>query len=122
MITLDEAEKLAMETDYAVKAVGEQINTADAGAFFFEGYKHAESELKNLACEFAEWIEKDYMAIDPKNWKKLGDTVSVIYSAKQLFAKFLEERGGNVCCRCGELGATEKHGMCKKCIDFCQTK
>jgi hypothetical protein len=56
--------------------------------------KAMDENAKDLACEFAEWIEKDYMAIDPKNWRKLGDTVSVIYSAKQLFAKFLEERSG----------------------------
>jgi hypothetical protein len=40
-MTFDEAEKLAMETDYAWAAVGQEINVGDAGAFFLEGYKHA---------------------------------------------------------------------------------
>ena len=120
MITLDEAEKLAMETDYAVKAVGEQINTADAGAFFFEGYKHAESELKDLACEFAEWVDNfGYRQIGNSVWCRIDN---IHRATSELFAKFLAERSGNICCRCGELGATEKHGMCKKCIDFCQIK
>ena len=42
-ITLEDAEKLSMETDYAVFASEDvsKINTADAGAFFLEGYNHA---------------------------------------------------------------------------------
>ena len=42
---LEEAEKLAMETDYACFAVGEEINAADAGAFFLEGYNHAKENI-----------------------------------------------------------------------------
>ena len=82
MITLDEAENLAMGTDYAVNAVGEQINTADAGAFFFEGYKHAETELKDIAVEFANYYADMVMAA----YNRDADT--------DLFAKFLEERSG----------------------------
>lgn len=47
-MTLDEAEKLAMETDYAVFAVetdDNKINIADAGAFFLEGYEYAKKEM-----------------------------------------------------------------------------
>jgi len=53
---LKEAEELAMRTDYAVFAVeeeGTEINKADAGAFFLEGYEYAkkqmidENQLKN---------------------------------------------------------------------------
>jgi hypothetical protein len=43
-LTIDEAEKLAMETDYAVFACepeGNEINKADAAAFFLEGYEYA---------------------------------------------------------------------------------
>lgn len=40
-ITLEEAEKLSMETDYAFYAVGEEVNVGDAGAFFLEGYNEA---------------------------------------------------------------------------------
>ena len=82
MITLDEAEKLAMETDYAVKAVGEPINTADAGAFFFEGYKHAETELKQIAVNFANYYADMVMAA----YNRDADV--------DLFDKFLEERSG----------------------------
>jgi len=47
---LGEAEKLAMETDYAVFACEETepINKADAGAFFLEGYEYALKELEKL--------------------------------------------------------------------------
>jgi len=120
MITLDEAEKLAMETDYAVKAVGEPINTADAGAFFFEGYKHAETELKDLAFEFYSFATKGDWRRDGNLWYPFLGLYAL--TDDELFDKFLAERSGNICCRCGELGATEKHGMCKKCIDFCQIK
>lgn len=49
-ITLEDAEKLAMTTDYACFATGEEINTADAGAFFLEGYEYAikESEKETV--------------------------------------------------------------------------
>jgi hypothetical protein len=43
-LTIDEAEELAMETDYAAFAsepAGNEINKADAGAFFLEGYQYA---------------------------------------------------------------------------------
>lgn len=48
-IELDDAYKLSLETDYACFAVGEDINTADAGAFFLEGYNHARDVLGNEA-------------------------------------------------------------------------
>lgn len=44
----DKAEELAMETDYAcfaVEADGNEINKADAGAFFLEGYNYAKNNL-----------------------------------------------------------------------------
>lgn len=44
---LEEAQKLAMSTDYACEAVGEEINTADAAAFFLEGYEYALKKLTN---------------------------------------------------------------------------
>ena len=49
-ITLEEAEELAQRTDYAVFAVeeeGNEINYADAGAFFLEGYEYAQKLIKN---------------------------------------------------------------------------
>jgi len=52
MITFEDAERLAMETDYAVFAVeedGNEINKADASSFFYEGYvygiKHKTGQL-----------------------------------------------------------------------------
>ena len=44
-MTQEQAEELAMKTDYAIEAVGEEINIADAGAFFLEGYLHKQREL-----------------------------------------------------------------------------
>ncbi len=46
-IDLEQAEKEAMETDYACFAVGEEINTGDAGAFYLEGYNKARMLLGN---------------------------------------------------------------------------
>jgi len=46
-ITLEDAEQLAMTTDYACFATGAEINTADAGAFFLEGYNYARREMEN---------------------------------------------------------------------------
>ena len=46
-ITLEQAEDLAMTTDYACFAIGE-INTADAGAFFLEGYNYARNIEENI--------------------------------------------------------------------------
>jgi hypothetical protein len=50
-LSLDEAEELAMQTNYAVFAVeypGTEINKADAGAFFLEGFYYAKKLiLKN---------------------------------------------------------------------------
>lgn len=43
---LEQAQKLALETDYAIEAVGEEINTADAAAFFLEGYEYAQRQVK----------------------------------------------------------------------------
>jgi len=43
-INIDKAEELAWQTDYAcfaVEADGNEINKADAGAFFLEGYNYA---------------------------------------------------------------------------------
>lgn len=40
-IDIDKAEALAISTDYYTFAVGEDVNTADAGAFFLEGYMYA---------------------------------------------------------------------------------
>lgn len=44
MITFEDAERLAMETDYAVFAVeyeGTEINKEDAACFFYDGYVYA---------------------------------------------------------------------------------
>ncbi len=42
---LEQAQKLALETSYAIEAVGEEINTADAAAFFLEGYLYAKKTI-----------------------------------------------------------------------------
>jgi len=49
---LGEAEELAMKTDYACFAVetkGNEINKADAGAFFLAGFEYAQKQRK-LEC------------------------------------------------------------------------
>jgi len=45
---LEEAEKLAFETDYACFAVGEEINTADAAAFYMEGFNETLRRRKGI--------------------------------------------------------------------------
>ena len=48
-MTLEEAEKLWPETDYAFEAVNQNdnpINTGDASAFFLEGYLYARKIAK----------------------------------------------------------------------------
>lgn len=48
-LDIDKAEELAWETDYACFAVeedGNEINKADAGAFFLEGYNYAKGNLR----------------------------------------------------------------------------
>jgi len=58
---LHEARELAMQTDYAIEAVGEPINEADAAAFFLEGYGHKVKEkneaLATLQKSCREYIE-----------------------------------------------------------------
>jgi len=48
-ITFEDAERLSMETDYAVFANEDvsKINSADAAAFFLEGYNYARKEMEN---------------------------------------------------------------------------
>ena len=48
---LEQSQKLALETDYACEAVGEEINTADAAAFFLEGYLYAQKENQRTEIE-----------------------------------------------------------------------
>jgi hypothetical protein len=47
-LTIAESEKLAMQTDYAVFASGCEINIADAGAFFNEGFECAKFKILRL--------------------------------------------------------------------------
>ena len=48
-MNLEEATKKAMSTDYAVEAVGPaEINQADAGAFFLEGFLFAERQFLDM--------------------------------------------------------------------------
>ena len=48
IIDLEVCERLALDTDYACWAVGEEINTGDAGAFFLEGYMYAKKLLSDI--------------------------------------------------------------------------
>jgi len=117
MIPQEKIEQAAYNEFYKLRH-GEPDNSYLHG--FDKGVRFAESELKDLACEFAEWIDNfGYRQIGNSVWCIIGN---IHRTTAELFTKFLEERSGNICCRCGELGATEKHGMCKKCIDFCQIK
>ena len=51
-ITVQEARRLASNTNYAISLVSnpnpdaEKLNTTDMGEFFFAGYYHAIAELK----------------------------------------------------------------------------
>jgi len=65
-ITIEEAEKLALETDYAVFAVGEEINTADAGAFFLEGFNYAMKQINQFGKDFAVKLIQSQKDIDPE--------------------------------------------------------
>ena len=53
-MTLDDATELAMQTEYAHEAIqpkGNEINTADAGAFFLEGALYAAKLCAEIADE-----------------------------------------------------------------------
>ena len=78
-LTIDEAEELAMETDYAVFASepkGNEINKADAGAFFLEGYNYAiklfnKSHLPQVSkCA---GIEREALLLAFVRWIKSND-------------------------------------------------
>ena len=62
-ITIEQAEQLSMTTDYACFAVGE-INEADAGAFFLEGYNYA-SKLQINPLLIAQLIYTIEEQLDP---------------------------------------------------------
>ena len=49
-LTFEQAEELCKKTDYAIEAVGDEINWGDAAAFFLEGYRYAQTRaaLKNV--------------------------------------------------------------------------
>jgi hypothetical protein len=54
-INLEQATELVMKTDYACFAVeheGNEINTADAAAFFLEGYNYLVRKLSNCKHNF----------------------------------------------------------------------
>jgi len=50
-MNLTKATELALQTDYAVEAVGQEINTADAGAFFLEGFLYAQNQAQQIAIQ-----------------------------------------------------------------------
>ena len=84
-INLEIAEKLAMETDYACFATEEtnEINTADAGAFFLEGYEYARKLITPMTakdkakilfdqCRQMDWDEQHGWEINIKRTKEMA--------------------------------------------------
>jgi len=64
-MTLGEAEELAMKTDYACFAVEtkeNEINKADAGAFFLSGFEYAQKKMYDslLKSLYDIWPECPY--------------------------------------------------------------
>lgn len=69
---LDKATDLAMRTDYAHDAVGVEINQADAGAFFLEGFLHAEKgEWIKCSDRLPEYCERVF-CYDGKRKETIG--------------------------------------------------
>lgn len=90
-ITLDEAEKLALETDYAVFAVGEEINTADAGAFFLEGFNYCLKENFETVPDFSCATEDQKYLILKELTETTAKAVLTVYTALGLKA-FIETK------------------------------
>jgi len=74
-LTLDEAEELAKETDYYVfvDEGNENINIADAGAFFLEGFNYAR-ELISKASSESQSVRDNEQEKEECNhkWKTVG--------------------------------------------------
>ena len=76
-MNLDEADKLARETDYADAATHQDdnpINWGDAAAFFLEGYEHAKKSLpmllhlltvyRDMSADRAEFDKRESLRFD----------------------------------------------------------
>ena len=59
---------------------------------FTAGVRFAESEMKPIAIEFAEWIESNCVYLCANLWEKVTEPDSACYSSTELFDKFLNER------------------------------
>lgn len=102
LISLQEAEILAMQTDYACFANEDtgKINKADAAAFYMEGYNTAISQmstenaqLKEALREFVE-IEERIFGLREKTYVPESEVLELIDKAKQLLTEKEKEEQG----------------------------
>ena len=86
MIPKEKTYQRAKDTNkFLDKRVGHGYQTG-----FVVGVKFAESELKDLACEFAEWVDNfGYRQIGNSVWCRIDN---IHRATSELFAKFLAER------------------------------
>lgn len=55
-------------------------------------FQAMEEYAQQTAMEFAEWIEKNCVALSYRTWEKITEPDSDCYTTEQLFALFDEER------------------------------
>jgi len=90
-ITFEEAEILAMETDYARFSVGEEINLGDAAAFFLEGYNYALKMDSVKANPIIEILQQNELSFDDGHGGKILAVSSDYYEgiAKEIHQKVI---------------------------------
>lgn len=86
MKIIDE-EKVKNEISKIEKVVNGKLSTA-----FEKGVEFAESELQNLAIEFAEWIDINGIRDNEHNWKYKFDNYVKKFTSIEMFEKFIEQR------------------------------
>ena len=74
-----------------VKKEYDSITCGYNEATFYEGVSFAESELQNLAIEFADWISNEDLKYDGIKWEDKNGYIFG-YGTKDLFSKFIEQR------------------------------
>jgi len=112
MIPQTKIEQAAKESNNGVAEVMSQF----LNAAFEDGVRFAESEMGQIAQEFAEWCAKnDWHYNKSENyWCKVFHTD---YTTPDLFAKFMAERNQITCPSCGStriLDWPDKY-QCRRC-------
>jgi hypothetical protein len=62
---------------------------------FTAGVRFDESEIGQIAQEFALWVEKNCVAVSPRKWEKVIGYDSGCYTVEQLYKMFEAERNQN---------------------------